>query len=637
MDSVTSQHSLERRIDHAALGIAFARLPLSLAFTLGVSGVFGMLLMPYFPRETLLGWMFAVQATSVARAALWYAHRRAAPGSEASGIWANRFFLGSVAAAAAWSLGALPLRPLGGHVEIAVLCVALLGVAAFAVSSMAAHFPSLAGFLVGCLGPFAAAMVLDDAPIVRVIGGLLATCIPAFGWIGWQSNRALRQLLRAEIELRQSVADMREARLAAEQASGAKSRFLATMSHEVRTPLNGILGLADLLERGSVDARQRRHLRLLRESGEGLREIVDHILDFSKIEADQMQIASQPLEPRRLAEDLVELWLPRARAAGLELRLVASPDLPWRVLGDPMRLRQVLDNFVGNALKFTERGSVELRVTPEERGAWVAGRPVRLRFAVRDTGIGIAPEALDRIFDAFTQADDSYSRRYGGSGLGLAISRRLVALMGGLIGVDSQPGEGSTFWVSLPMSVVAVNAPRAAAATGDDALADALLSAGTLPALQGRVLMVEDNPVNRTVCSAMLERFGVEYDEAEDGLRALERAVDGAYDLVLMDCQMPRLDGLEATRRLRARDARARDGTRLPIVALTANAFDEDRERAFAAGMDDFLAKPLRLAELHEALAQWLRPAAAEGAAAPIPRASAVPAPPAAIARSGPR
>ena len=281
--------------------------------------------------------------------------------------------------------------------------------------------------------------------------------------------------------------------------------------------------------------------------------------------------------------------------------------MPSWVEGDPLRLRQVLNNFVGNALKFTERGRIEIGIGAEERGPWIAGRDVRLRFAVSDTGIGLPQQDCERIFDAFTQVDDGDARRYGGTGLGQAICRRLVTLMGGRIGVDSTPGRGSTFWFSLPLPVAA--APeRAATAPLLDAvdLAARPTADAAGAALAGRVLMVEDNPVNRAVCAAMLEQLALEYDEAFDGVEALEKAVDARFDLVLMDCQMPRLDGLEATRELRRRGVRARDGRPLPIVALTANAFDEDRERAIDAGMDAFLAKPVRVEELRETLALWL-------------------------------
>ena len=267
------------------------------------------------------------------------------------------------------------------------------------------------------------------------------------------------------------------------------------------------------------------------------------------------------------------------------MRLEASLELPDHVLGDPLRLRQVLDNFIGNALKFTARGGIELRVESDGRGPFVAGAPVRLRFSVRDTGIGIAPEAAGRIFEPFTQADQSWSRPFGGTGLGLAICRSLVTRLGGMIGVDSTPGLGSTFWFSLPLIVADA---AATGATGLDATGAEALLAGTAGASAaaptGRVLMVEDNAVNRTVCGAMLERLGLEFDEAFDGVEALAKAVDRCYDLVLMDCQMPQLDGFAATRELRARGIVGRDGRPLPIIALTANAFAEDRERTRAAG-----------------------------------------------------
>jgi signal transduction histidine kinase len=309
----TTARPLEQRLEHTLLQVAYGRLPLSLAFTLGTSTVYGIALVPFFPRDGLFGWVAAIQLVGFARLGLWLAWRRAAPDVDASGVWVNRFFVGSVAAAMAWSFGALALRPSAGHVEIAALCVTLLGVAAFAVSSMAAQLASLLAFLVMVLLPISVALMLEDTGIERLVGLLLVTAGVAFGWVGWQSNQVLRRMMRVENELQSAVEQTRAAQHAAEKASVAKSRFLATMSHEVRTPLNGVLGLADLLERTALDPRQRRHLRLLRQSGENLREIVDDVLDFSKIESEQMEIVTTALEPRRLVEELLELWLPRAR------------------------------------------------------------------------------------------------------------------------------------------------------------------------------------------------------------------------------------------------------------------------------------------------------------------------------------
>ncbi len=605
-DSPAAAPDLTARLDQAALRIAFSRLLLSVGFTLVTSLVFIGLLMAHFPRTTLAWWFAGIQLTGLGRLGLWYWHRRANPGMEATRTWETRFFLGTTAAALSWSAGGIWLVPSGSTVEIAVLCVTLLGVSSIAVSSLAAHFPSLLVFISTALGPLALQLLRSDVSVARVVGLLLITCGIALAWTGWQSTVVLRKLLRTELELKAAIDDTRAAQQAAEKANEAKSRFLATMSHEVRTPLNGILGLAELLEGSTLDPTQRRQLQLLRKSGDNLREIVDDILDFSRIEADRLPIASTGFGPRRIAEEAFETWRERARQAGLAMRLEASLELPDHVLGDPLRLRQILDNFIGNALKFTARGGIELRVEADGRGPFGPGSPVRLRFSVRDTGIGISPEATERIFEPFTQADQSWSRPFGGSGLGLAICRSLVTRMGGMIGVDSTPGLGSTFWISLPLRV-AEPAP-APSPDVDATLADALLSSppdGAAARPTGRVLMVEDNAVNRTVCGAMLERLGLDFDEAVDGVEALAKAVDGHYDLVLMDCQMPQLDGYAATRELRARGIVGRDGRPLPIIALTANAFAEDRERARAAGMDDFLSKPVTLEQLRVAVARW--------------------------------
>ena len=603
--------SIEQRVAHAALRIAYERLLLSVLFTLAVSLLFIGLLLPFFRGWGLALWVASIQLTAFARFGLWHWYWRVKPGIEQTAIWSRRFFIGALAAAAAWSIGAVALLPPAGRVEIAILCVTLLAVSSVAVSSLSVHLPSLIGFLLACLGPLAVAMIWTEATVELVVGFALLASIVALGWTGWQSTRVMLQLLRTELELGESIDATRAAQQAAEKASRAKSRFLATMSHEVRTPLNGVLGLAELLEGTSLDAGQRRHLRLLRQSGDNLREIVNDILDFSKIEAEQMELASIEFEPRQLLEQLCELWRERAGAAGLMLHGQAAAHLPLRLRGDSLRLRQILTNFLGNALKFTEKGGIELRVDVEAGDAPTVGAAAWIRFAVRDSGIGIAPEAAKHVFDAFTQVDESYSRRFGGTGLGLAICQRLVELMGGRIGVDSEPGVGSTFWIVVPLEVVQTAGAELAAGEVDRLLHEAPQDAAAPGGdqLRGRVLMVEDNAVNRVVCGAMLERLGLEFEEANDGGEALTKAVDGAFDLVLMDCQMPVLDGYGAAAELRRRGIVARRGGPLPIIALTANAFCEDRERARESGMDDFLSKPVRLDELCGTLERWLPPA----------------------------
>jgi two-component system, sensor histidine kinase len=593
--------SVEQRVEHAALTHVYARLPLSLVFTLAVSALFCWLLLPFFAQDDLIRWFLTIQGVGIARLVLLVAYRRRNPGQEATPAWMAWFLVGAVSAAGSWSFGAMALLPDSAGPELTILCLTLLAVSSVAVSSLAAHFPSLAGFLVTALGPTALVMLQRDGPIEIVIGYVLCAAIVALGWTGWQSCAALRQQMRTDIELENAVAETRAAQLRAERASEAKSRFLATMSHELRTPLNGMLGLTDLLDKAPLESRHRRQVQLIRRSGESLRDILNEILDFSRIEADQLKIVPVEFRLQELLEDVIGLYATRPLDAGptLELRNEAGPDLTLH--GDRLRLRQILINFVSNALKFTPEGQVVIEVAPVTDSSVTPGASATLRYSVRDTGIGIAADAIERVFEPFTQADDSYTRRFGGTGLGLAICKRLTELMGGHIGAHSVAGAGSTFWVEIPMVVVQVESTLTPAA------ADTLLQATPQGAPgRGRVLMVEDNEINRLVCGEMLQLMGLDFEIAENGAIALEKARDHHYDLVLMDLQMPVLDGHAATVELRRRGALARSGAPLPIVALTANAFEDDRRRALDSGMDGFLAKPVRIEDLAAMLGRWL-------------------------------
>jgi signal transduction histidine kinase/ActR/RegA family two-component response regulator len=394
-------------------------------------------------------------------------------------------------------------------------------------------------------------------------------------------------LERQKSVLEVQARELEEASRKAEQANVAKAQFLATISHEIRTPMNGVLGTTELLLAMPLEGRQRRLAETAHHSATALLALIDDVLDLSRIEASKLTLHSTSFDLRALVSEAAELMATTARGKPLALSCTLSAALPERVEGDPMRLRQVLVNLLHNAVKFTERGGIALEVIVLDD----SDDSVRLLFEVRDTGIGLAEDQFDSVFDAFTQVDASSTRRHGGTGLGLAIVKEIAELMGGQVGVDSRLEEGSTFWFEVSLK-------KGSVPSGSLALGTA-----PLPILAVRILLAEDDAVNQMVVEEMLTGMGCVVDVVDDGDAACAAAAQTAYDLIFMDCHMPVLDGFEATRRIRAAlDGR---GARTPIVALTADALAGDRERCLACGMNDYMTKPVSSAQLAAAVRRW--------------------------------
>ena len=392
-------------------------------------------------------------------------------------------------------------------------------------------------------------------------------------------------------------ASLAAARDAAEATALAKSNFLATMSHELRTPLNGILGMAALLQRSLIDSNQKEFCETITHSAEALLSVVNDILDWSRIESGKIQFEAIPFDCAAILNGVCEILRPQAEPKGLEISVISEVANIPTLIGDPSKLRQVLLNLAANAVKFTEEGFVRVKLISKAASESHFG----LRIEIVDSGIGITPQQISKLFHRFSQADASTTRRFGGSGLGLAISKSLVEQMGGRIGVDSKVGEGSTFWLELEFPVL--EAPKPEAPKETVVVTDKVLN----------ILIAEDNEVNQRLATLVLEMAGHQSEVAPDGLIALEKALSRDYDLILMDCQMPGMDGYEATRQIRQQISR-----RVPIIGLTASALINDRQDCLNAGMDDYLSKPYRANQLLAAVARWANgPSGSSGSCSP--------------------
>jgi two-component system sensor histidine kinase/response regulator len=577
--------------------------PVSQAMTLFTAGLTTLVLWPITERFHLLAWLTLVIVAACARLVLGWRFARLDRAGAAIGVvaWERWTRFSALLSGAIWGGGGVWLYPMADANRETFLCLILLGMCSGAMPLQAPVRGAFSLFAGAVLMPMSILFVLKGGMIYLVLAAtaLLQLYALVVSAERYRLNIADSQRLRFENEtLVKGLTASRETALAAKReadsANRAKSEFLANMSHEIRTPMNAILGLTHL----GLDAtpeKQREYLAKINGSAELLLNILNDILDFSKIEAGKISLENVDFDLHEVMDRLSSAVGAQAREKHLDFIIQIAPETPRFLRGDPLRLGQIFMNLANNAVKFTGRGSVTVNVTALAQGS----DKVMLRYSVSDTGIGLTPEQRERLFGAFSQADASTTRKFGGTGLGLAISKRLAELMGGEISVESEYGKGSKFHFSAPFS----QGEACPDATPSEVNTRRTVTESERARWRGaRILVAEDNPLNQQVIQEFLAKVGLDVVIAENGLEAVETAWRQSFDMVLMDIQMPVMDGLQATRKLREIPRFA--GT--PIIALTANVFRADIERCIAAGMNDHVSKPIKVDELFSKLGKWL-------------------------------